>query len=68
MFDASLELWLAALIVLVLWGIVAAVLASNGRKRLQEAAPPPREQTTQTVKEDVQAAEGAVTEQVSSSS
>ena len=52
--DAFLELWLAAFIVLVLWGIVAAVLASNGKKRLQEAAPPLPEQTTQTVKEDVQ--------------
>ncbi len=53
-FDAFLELWLAALIVLIIWGAVAAVLALTGKKKLQEAAPPVPEQTTQTLKEDVQ--------------
>ncbi len=52
--DAFLPLWLAALIVLVLWGIVAAALALTGKKKLQEAAPPVPEQTSQTLKEDVQ--------------
>jgi uncharacterized membrane protein YqjE len=52
--DAFLELWLAALIVLVLWSAIAAVLALSGKKKLQEAAPPVPEQTTQTLKEDVQ--------------
>ena len=52
--DAFLELWLAALIVLIIWGAVAAVLALTGKKKLQEAAPPVPEQTTQTLKEDVQ--------------
>lgn len=52
--DAFLELWLAALLVLVLWTAVAAVLALSGKKQLQEAAPPVPEQTTQTLKEDVQ--------------
>lgn len=52
--DAFLELWLAVLLVLVLWTAVAAVLALSGKKKLQEAAPPVPEQTTQTLKEDVQ--------------
>lgn len=51
--DAGLELWLAVLIVLVLWSVVAAALALTGKKKLQEAAPPVPEQTVDTVKEDV---------------
>ncbi|HSK25371.1 MAG TPA: phage holin family protein [Jiangellales bacterium] len=43
----------AALIVAVVWGVVAAVLASMGRKQLREVQPVP-EQTVETVKEDVQ--------------
>ena len=53
-FDAFLELWLAALIVLVIWAALAAGLGLTGKKKLQEAAPPVPEQTTQTLKEDVQ--------------
>jgi len=52
-----LDVWMpigwAALIVGVLWGIVAAVLYSSGRKNLQRAAPP-MEQTVETLKEDAQ--------------
>jgi uncharacterized membrane protein YqjE len=51
--DAAMSLWLAALIVAVLWGIVAAVLAQSGRKALQSATPP-APQTVETVKEDIQ--------------
>jgi len=51
--DSALPLWLAALIVTLLWGIVAAVLAQSGRKALQ-AATPPAPQTVETVKEDIQ--------------
>jgi uncharacterized membrane protein YqjE len=51
--DSALALWLAILIVTVLWGIVAAVLAQAGRKSLQ-AATPPAPQTVETVKEDIQ--------------
>src|SRR4051794_14913812 len=51
--DSVLPLWLAGLIVTVLWGIVAAVLAQAGRKAL-EAATPPVPQTVETVKEDIQ--------------
>jgi uncharacterized membrane protein YqjE len=51
--DAALPLWLAVLIVTVLWGIVAAVLARAGRSSLQNATPP-APQTVETVKEDIQ--------------
>jgi uncharacterized membrane protein YqjE len=50
--DKAMETWLAALIVTVIWGIVAAVLALQGRNKLQEATPP-APQTVETVKEDV---------------
>ena len=51
--DTGLPLWLAAVIVMLLWGVVAAVLAARGRKELQQATPPVP-QTVETVKEDIQ--------------
>ena len=51
--DGAMPLWLAALIVTVLWAVVALVLASAGRKSLQQATPPVP-QTVETVKEDIQ--------------
>ena len=51
--DTGLPLWLAALIVMLLWGVVAAVLARAGRAALQNATPP-APQTVETVKEDIQ--------------
>ena len=45
--------WLAALIVAVVYGIVAAVLAQRGKEKVREATPP-APQTVETVKEDVQ--------------
>lgn len=50
----ALPVWAAALIVTVVYGIVAAVLAMTGKKKLQEAAPLVPEQTAQTVKEDIE--------------
>jgi uncharacterized membrane protein YqjE len=52
--DTAMPLWLAALIVTVLWAVIGAVLATRGRKELQHAAPPVPEQTVETVKEDIQ--------------
>ena len=49
-----MDTWLAALIVTILWGIVAFVLVQAGRKHLKEALPPKPEQTIETIKEDVQ--------------
>jgi hypothetical protein len=50
----AMDAWLAALIVTVLWGGVAAVLAIQGKQKVEEAAPLQPEQTVDTVKEDVQ--------------
>ena len=52
--DTAMPMWLAALIVTVLWAVIGAVLAARGRKELQKAAPPVPEQTVETVKEDIQ--------------
>jgi uncharacterized membrane protein YqjE len=48
----AMELVWAALIVTVVWAVVAAVLASVGRKALKSVEPLPK--TTQTLKEDAQ--------------
>jgi uncharacterized membrane protein YqjE len=52
--DSAMELWLAALIVAVVYGAIAGVLALQGRNKVQEATPPVPEQATESVKEDVQ--------------
>lgn len=51
--DKAMDLWVAALIVTVIYGAIAAVLAMSGRDRVKQATPP-AEQTVETVKEDVQ--------------
>ncbi len=51
--DGALPLWLAALIVTVLWLAIAGVLAMSGKKALERARPPVP-QTVETVKEDIQ--------------
>jgi uncharacterized membrane protein YqjE len=51
--DTAMPLWLAALIVTIVWLAIAAVLALSGKKALQ-AATPPVPQTVETVKEDIQ--------------
>jgi MFS family permease len=51
--DLAMATWLAALIVAVVYGAVAAVLALRGKERVQQATPPVPEQTVDTVKEDV---------------
>jgi hypothetical protein len=50
----AMDVWLAALIVTVVYAAVAGVLALQGRERIQQATPPVPEQTVDTVKEDVQ--------------
>jgi uncharacterized membrane protein YqjE len=52
--DSAMELWLAALIVAVVYGAIAGVLALQGRNKVQEAGPPVPEQATESIKEDVQ--------------
>jgi len=51
--DKAMATWVAALIVMALWAIVALVLAKAGQKSLQKATPP-APQTVETVKEDVE--------------
>ncbi len=46
--------WLAALIVAVILGAVAGLLALQGKNKVQEATPPVPEQATESVKEDVE--------------
>jgi uncharacterized membrane protein YqjE len=52
--DTAMPLWLAALIVTVVYAAIAGVLALQGRSKVQEAGPPVPEQATESVKEDVQ--------------
>ena len=51
--DEAMPTWLAALIVTILWAIVAFALFKVGQKSLQQATPP-APQTVDTVKEDIQ--------------
>jgi uncharacterized membrane protein YqjE len=52
--DSAMELWLAALIVAVVYGAIAGILALVGRNKVREAGPPVPEQATESVKEDVE--------------
>jgi MFS family permease len=45
--------WLAAVIVALVYGVIAGVLALTGKTKVAEAAPPVPEQATESVKEDV---------------
>jgi hypothetical protein len=47
------DLWLAALIVALVYGVIAAVLALRGKNKVQEATPPVPQRTMNSVKEDV---------------
>ncbi len=51
--STAMDTWIAALIVMVLWAVVAAVLAKAGQASLKRATPP-APQTVETVKEDIQ--------------
>jgi len=52
--NAALPAWLAALIVAAVFGVIAAVLAVQGRGRVKQATPLAPKQTIETVKEDVE--------------
>jgi uncharacterized membrane protein YqjE len=52
--DKAMDLWVAALIVTVVYGAIAAVLAMTARERVKRGLPAAPEQTVETVKEDVQ--------------
>jgi uncharacterized membrane protein YqjE len=52
--DAVMPAWLAALVVAVVYGVIAFVLVRQGQARIRRATPPVPEQTIETVKEDVE--------------
>jgi len=47
----AMDTWIAALIVTVIYGVIAGVLAMSGKNKIQEATPP-APQTVDTLKED----------------
>lgn len=51
--DGAMPAWLAALIVALAWSVVAAVLASVGKQKVEQAGTPVPEQTVESVKEDI---------------
>jgi uncharacterized membrane protein YqjE len=50
----GMDVWVAALIVAVVYAAVAAVLALLGRQKTREAVPPAPEQAIESTKEDIQ--------------
>lgn len=52
--DTAMAGWLAALIVAVVYGAIAGVLALMGKSKVQEAGPPVPEQAAESVKEDIE--------------
>ena len=52
--DTAMPLWLAALIVAVVYGAIAGVLAMRGKKEIDQATPVAPEQAIDSTKEDVQ--------------
>jgi hypothetical protein len=49
-----MAVWLAAVIVAVIWAAVAGVMALVGKGRVQAGSPPVPEQTVESTKEDIQ--------------
>ena len=52
--DTAVDGWLAALIVAVVWGAIAGVLALTGKNKVQEATPPVPERALDSAKQDIQ--------------
>ena len=50
----AMDVWIAALIITVIYAAGAAVLALTGKRQVSEATPPVPEQTVDTLKEDAQ--------------
>jgi uncharacterized membrane protein YqjE len=60
--DQAVDAWLAALIVTVVYAVIAGVLALAGKQRVEEGSPPVPERAIQTTKEDVEAAKRGIKE------
>jgi uncharacterized membrane protein YqjE len=52
--DKALPNWLAALIVAIVYGAIAALLYMRGKEKVDDAGSPAPRQTIETVKEDVE--------------
>jgi uncharacterized membrane protein YqjE len=52
--DGAMPNWLAALIVAVVYGVVAAVLYVRGKEKVDDVGSPAPRQTIETVKEDLE--------------
>jgi uncharacterized membrane protein YqjE len=52
--STGMDVWIAALIVTLLYGAAAGALTLSGKSRVAQATPPTPEQTIETVKEDAQ--------------
>lgn len=50
----AIPAWASALLITLLWGVVAGVFALQGRSRLREVGGPAPEKTIETLKEDLQ--------------
>ena len=50
----AMDGWLAALIVAAVYGVIAGILALQGKHKVQQAVPPVPEEAAESVKEDVQ--------------
>ncbi|HET6864505.1 MAG TPA: phage holin family protein [Solirubrobacteraceae bacterium] len=50
----AITAWLAALIIAVVLGAIAGILALQGKAKVQQATPPVPEEAAESVKEDVQ--------------
>lgn len=57
--DTAVDSWLAALIVTVVYGAVAGVLALTGKNKVQEAGSPVPQQAIGEAKQDVQVAKAS---------
>lgn len=51
--DGAMPAWLAALLVALAWGVIAAALAAIGKQKLEQAGPPVPQETVDSVKEDI---------------
>jgi hypothetical protein len=52
--ETALPLWLAALVVTLVYAAIAGVLALRGKGKMKEATPPMPEQAIESTKEDVE--------------
>ena len=52
--DGAMPTWAAAIVVALLWSVVAAGLAYSGREALREMGGPVPDKTVETIKEDIE--------------